>query len=82
MGMNSQFTKDELDGDSSSSDIEIEPYIIKKHDGNISLITETNAVSIVNFYCVSLYKSVCVMLTPTWVKKDIVTSDGSKSFQV
>lgn len=56
----------------------IQPYEIIHKDGRKSVITERNAIAIVNNYCTSLFKSESGSLTPTWIKKEIQTAFGKQ----
>ncbi|XP_058793942.1 endoribonuclease Dicer isoform X1 [Phymastichus coffea] len=73
-------TQDEIDN--ILYDYTIQPYEIIHEDGHISVITEQNAIALINVYCTSLLKSKFISLTPTWVKEEIVDNLFGKQYRV
>ncbi|XP_012287234.1 endoribonuclease Dicer [Orussus abietinus] len=55
----------------------IDPYVVQNESGGTSVLTEQNAISMINRYCSSLYRSKFIVLSPTWVLHKISKLDES-----
>ncbi|XP_046434103.1 endoribonuclease Dicer isoform X3 [Neodiprion fabricii] len=61
---------------------EIEPYAVTNTNNEISVVTGTSAISLVNRYCSTLGNSHFVSLTPTWKLSKLCSDTGDLKFQV
>ncbi|XP_046601014.1 endoribonuclease Dicer isoform X4 [Neodiprion lecontei] len=61
---------------------EIEPYAVTNTNNEISVVTGTSAINLVNRYCSTLGNSHFVSLTPTWKLRKLCSDTGDLKFQV
>ncbi|XP_046751680.1 endoribonuclease Dicer isoform X2 [Diprion similis] len=61
---------------------EIEPYAVTNTNNEISVVTGTSAINLVNRYCSTLGNSHFVSLTPTWKLRKLSSDTADPKFQV